>query len=197
MNIQKLAVLVVVSLLSAPLMADTIYTYTGNPFAGVGGLAEVPYVSTDFISITFTVTNPLAANLLIDNSKSSNVTPTSYSSSDGVRTLDNGNSGISVFNIETDGSGHIINWHLFLFPFPSPSSQDLIASEDQDQPGEMEDFGDFSNIGSASGIIRNNPGTWTSSATSTSPVPEPSTFTLLGTGILGLAGVARRKLFRA
>jgi hypothetical protein len=179
-------------------MADTIYTYTGNPFAGVGGFAAAPYVSTDFISITFTVTNPLAANLLIDNnSKSSNVTPTSYSSSDGVQTLDNGNSAIGIFNIGTDGSGHIINWHLFLFPFPSPSSQDLIASEDQDQPGEMEDFGDFSNIGSASGIIRNNPGTWTSSATSTSPVPEPSTFTLLGTGILGLAGVARRKLFRA
>jgi hypothetical protein len=29
-----------------------------------------------------------------------------------------------------------------------------------------------------------------------SPVPEPSTFALLGTGILGLAGAARRKFSR-
>ena len=30
-----------------------------------------------------------------------------------------------------------------------------------------------------------------------SPTPEPSTFVLLGTGILGFAGVARRKLFHS
>lgn len=33
--------------------------------------------------------------------------------------------------------------------------------------------------------------------TDPSPVPEPSTFALLGTGIFGLAGMARRKFFQA
>ena len=88
--------------------ADTVYTYTGNPF----GFDDAPYVSTDFVSITFTVTNPLAANLLIDGHVLSNVTPTSYSFSDGVQTLDTGNSSILFFNLGTDGSGHIINWEL-------------------------------------------------------------------------------------
>jgi hypothetical protein len=136
MNIQKLAVLIFVSLLSAPLMADTIYTYTGNPFAGVGAGAEAPYVSTDFVSITFTLTNPLPANLVIDNTKSSNVTPISYSFSDGVQTLDTGNSLDSFFNIGTDGSGHIINWELDVFVV---GEMEEIGSENE--PGEVWDLG--------------------------------------------------------
>jgi hypothetical protein len=39
-----------------------------------------------------------------------------------------------------------------------------------------------------------DPGTWAESTlVSTSTAPEPSAFALFGTGILGLAGVARRK----
>jgi PEP-CTERM motif len=37
--------------------------------------------------------------------------------------------------------------------------------------------------------------TYTSSYSVTAETPEPSTLTLLGTGILGLAGMARRKLY--
>jgi hypothetical protein len=37
-------------------------------------------------------------------------------------------------------------------------------------------------------------GTWTSADLNMSPVPEPGTLTLLGTGLFGLAGVVRRKL---
>ena len=39
--------------------------------------------------------------------------------------------------------------------------------------------------------------TFSATAIGTSPVPEPSTFAMLGTGLLGAAGAARRKFLRA
>jgi PEP-CTERM motif len=38
---------------------------------------------------------------------------------------------------------------------------------------------------------------WSASIVSPTPTPEPSSFVLLGTGILGLAGAARREFLRA
>jgi hypothetical protein len=43
-------------------------------------------------------------------------------------------------------------------------------------------------------IVSSGPSTFQATDTSTSTVPEPSAFMLLGTGILGLTGVVRRKL---
>jgi len=40
----------------------------------------------------------------------------------------------------------------------------------------------------------NGPVTFSATGTANSPVPEPSTFTLLGSGLLGLAGMAKKKL---
>lgn len=40
----------------------------------------------------------------------------------------------------------------------------------------------------------NNAVTFSATGTANSPVPEPSTLTLLGSGLLGLAGVVRKKL---
>ena len=70
---------------------------------------------------------------------------------------------------------------LDIFSFYAPGSTDITPGNNY---GEIVSVGGF-------GV-----GTFSLTDT-TSPVPEPSTLLMLGTGLLGAAGVARRKLFRA
>ena len=89
MKTKLLGLLAFMSLLGfSPASADTIYTYTGNDFTSNSGSF------TDADKVTGTID---LATALGDNSGSVEISPVSYSFSDGVQTLTNSNSSLSGY----------------------------------------------------------------------------------------------------
>jgi hypothetical protein len=98
-----------------------------------------------------------------------------------------------LFEIGTDSTGEISAWDI-IFGITVGQPGKMIATNFRSLTGTGQDSGD--NLG-GQGINNDSPGTWVETV-NLSAVPEPSTFALLGTGILGVAGVARRRFsFRA
>jgi hypothetical protein len=91
-------------LLAASARADTVYTYTGNPFTAFSGVDVCPPVCN--ISGSFTLASPLATNLPFGT-----ITPTAFSFTDGSITL---TGGVSRFEVATDSSGDISFWEIAL-----------------------------------------------------------------------------------
>ncbi|HZL25555.1 MAG TPA: PEP-CTERM sorting domain-containing protein [Acidobacteriaceae bacterium] len=179
-------------------MADTTYTYTGNPFT----TADAPFTTSDSISGFFTTSSPIAPNT--GNFSSGPFGPsvtgvpildlTSFSFSDGVDTITNTSPDVAspILNFATDGSGNIIAWELDISLF---SGTDM-NSRYENPAG----FGFNGNDGALDAISdsasNSHPGIWALTAGGPSIVPEPSSLILLSTGVLGLFGAGRRRLTR-
>jgi hypothetical protein len=170
--------------------ADTVYTYTGNPFTILTGSDVCPLVCN--ISGSFTLASPLAANLPFEA-----ITPTAFSFTDGSVTVTEGASEGGRFEVATDSGGNISFWEIALGsgqPFGPGVCTSLDTVRDpigtpQDNSLSVSCSSSEAFIGSA--VVNDNPGRWSSSTVPS--VPEPGTLILVGIGLLGMAGRGLRR----
>ncbi|MGA3187807.1 MAG: PEP-CTERM sorting domain-containing protein [Bryobacteraceae bacterium] len=184
-------------ILTVPLTAASVYTYTGNDFTTATG----PLLTTgDSVTGSFTLASPLG-----DNLDGVNIAPTalSFSFTDGPDTITNTTPGVNTcscsptIDIFTNGSGQIINWDISLtvgeLGAENITTQDfdagLFASGIQDS-GSVNTNPEGTDTASNS----NDPGTWSAGASNTS-VPEPGSMILAAAGLLTI-GFVRRKFYR-
>jgi hypothetical protein len=163
--------------LTAAAHADT-YDYTGAALISVG----LPPGTA--VTGSFTINGVLG-----DNLTSVAIHPTSFSFTDdsarGTLTNSNVDHSYETFDISTNAEGEITGWDISL----NNGTTSLDAADTSGLVGDTA----YSVLGFG---WNTTAGTWTD-PTPAAVTPEPSSFVLLGTGILGLAGAARRKFLRA
>ena len=174
--------------LTAPAKADSVETYTGNPYTTVGS----GYTTANFITATLTFANPLPADASLAYGFGGIGTPTAtdpllaFVISDGAATFNLSN-GINIFLV-TGSEGQIVSW--FVGACAAPCSSALNIDTQFGLPFPFTTAGiDGSTQGSSGTALAYNtgdPGKWTT-------VPEPSGLLMLGVGILSLVGLSLKK----
>jgi hypothetical protein len=182
MRIRPLALLATL-LLPLPLLAQTYnYTYTGDDFntpQSGGGYTYLSgaYTGSDFVSITFTVPEPLPDNL-VDTNPWYTVAPLSWSISDGIQS--NSSTDYDAFygigiEVTTNATGQIVGWHVF------EQFQGRQIETEYNGPLDINSgdygFDPFSPGGEA--LLSSFPGTPGSWSGPVSSVPEGSSYPLL------------------
>jgi hypothetical protein len=165
-------------ILTMPLMADTVYTYTGNDFTE----ASSPFSTSDSITGEFTVATALLPDTIYDG-----LTPLSFSFTDDVNTATTSDlNGLPTFDVTTGSTGNILSWYIVYDLLPAYAT----ISTESDSGGVTDLV-----YGSPSGdaFNDNDAGSWAVSTTST--VPEPGNLMLVGLGLAAI-GVVRHRLQR-
>jgi len=178
---------------SSQAAADIIYQYTGLPFTS----ASSPYTTSDFVSISLTLANPLPANL-----SDSNILPLvkTYTFTDGVQTITPTvaqTQNPPIFMVSTDANGTLTAWYMAAF-LPAVQYQNGLGTPqifsctgatlgDPNCHVENIDLGAvFFPTSQSNGSVLSL-GTWT---------PEPSSALLMASGVVGLALRRRRSAAR-
>jgi hypothetical protein len=157
--------------------ADSVtYSYVGNAFNQSGGsFACFPVCG---ITGSFTVAAPLTPNA------SFNFVPLSFNFTDGLTMFTASNVTRSDFGVVTNSLGQIIGWNM---DWITPGALMFSGTNPPTCVGcSVLDGSFYPNIGFAE--ILNSPGKWTGPTA----VPEPSSFVMLCTGLLGLLCARRR-----
>ncbi len=181
MRLLCVAVALTLPFVSSLAKASTIYSYTGQDYTS----ATVPYTTTDSVTGSFTLNTPLGANLL-----DSSVMPTAFSFSDGVQTITDATAlSYSFGDLSTDASGNI-------------TSYDIQINNLTDGFIKLSGVGgglSGDTVRLTLGVSGSNAvaGTFSTSGGLMTVTPEPSSIALLGTGMLGVAGVVRRRFTNA
>jgi len=170
--------LAVTFVLTVPLVAGpVVYTYTGNDFTTLIG--SPPLTTSDFISGSFTLASPLAANLVDANEMAAAL---SFTITDQVNTLSLGGPGpLALLNIWTDSAGNITQWEFDADVCAATTSVPCLSIGTINDPAvEVADFSALYSVGATSQIwdaVGANPGTWAEAST-----PEPSTAVMVFLG---------------
>jgi hypothetical protein len=170
-----------------PASADTTYTYTGQPFVGFSGTDSCSGgVGECSISGSFTMASPLG-----DNFAFSEITPPSYSFTDGVNTITQLNTSLVVaFEVGTNASGDINQWEIQVltdggFLELLTYSNDIFGMP-IDMSGLESTTAPYPFIATAETPAL---GSWGP----TGSVPEPSELIMLGSGLLSFLGISLRR----
>ena len=165
------------------------YTYTGQDFTFIAGGAGSDYTTSDFVSGSFTVSTALADSLPLENIQSD--PGFAFSFSDGTQTFTNlvHPPGV-LFQIQTDANGNVEYWNIEIGYI---SNNPEIFTAYYTDPPEPSNVNEDSGQNSTGAGIETDlpPGSW---VTSNSSAPEPSSFALLLTGLLGAALIARKRV---
>ena len=189
MRINSIVIGLALFVLAQPAAASVVtYNYTGHNFDEFYTYnASNPYSSADFVTGSFKLAAPLAANL-----SSSNVSVLSFSFSDGVETISDTSANLfqQIFQFSTNALGQITSWFILVGTQTSTEQlqigtllSDWAAADHGTQT--VCTLGSFPNGCTENTQVRGlvfTPGTFEVA----SAVPEPATWAMM---ILGFAGV--------